>query len=166
MKIIRNVYNNTIDVKNSINTVKNETFENNTVIYLKKISLLSLLGAIIVFLFNGFNALKYSLFYNTKIETINFINYNFGKAVGMFFAYFIIGTLGLLFFGFIINLFSRERLVLTFNKLYQSLEPIILFGAISYFVPGLIIWSIIRFINISKELKKDLKIKNSIEQRE
>jgi len=166
MKIIRVVYNNTIDVKNSINTVKNETFENNTVIYLKKISLLSLLGATDERM--AIMAITISISTNVKplLFIINFINYNFGKAVGMFFAYFIIGTLGLLFFGFIINLFSRERLVLTFNKLYQSLEPIILFVAISYFVPGLIIWSIIRFINISKELKKDLKIKNSIEQRE
>lgn len=165
MNIIKETYNNTLSIELSLKLLNERNFENNLLIYIKKITLLSIIAAIIIFLINSYDALRYYLFFETNIEIINFINYNIGKSVGAFFIYFTSGMLGITLIGAFINFFMKEKLIKTYSKIFYSLEPIILFGAIPILIPGLFVWSIFRFIWFLKPIKEK-EIKGTIDQRE
>jgi hypothetical protein len=166
MKLIKEIYNNVFYLNEHINLIKNDSFETISVKYIKKILLLSFFGALIIFLINLFKSLLYYYIYDIKIEVINFLNYNLSKSVGIFFAYFIILTLGILLIGFILNIFLKDTLIRIYTKIFIALEPIILFGAVPLLIPGLLFWCIQRYIFVSKNIFGLKKIKGTIEQRE
>lgn len=166
MNLFKETYKNVIDFRLGIKTLKKKSFEDNTVIYLKKLFFLSLVATFINFFINVFKTTYYYLFFEINIEIINFINYNLGKSLGAFFIYFVTGTLGVIFLGIILAYFLKEKSSIVFSKLYLALDPIILFGAIPILLPGLLIWVIQRFIIISKEFVTKEKIKGTIGQRE
>ncbi len=157
MKIIKQIYKNTIEIENAAKEIVRNSFEENTTKYLKKLAMVSFLAGVFVFLVSSAKTTAYYFLYNINIDLLNFLNYNLGRSVGTFFVYFISGTIGLTFAGLAVGYFSKDRLVRCFERMFYALEPVFLAGWVPVLLPGLFVWSGQRYIAIGKKLKKEEK---------
>lgn len=148
--------------------LSNTSFESTLSDYFSNLILLGLLAGVANLMFGIVKVLYLDIFVNTDVQYLRVVNYSLGTSTSIVLSYLFVGT----FVVFILSILTRPFLPkIKYTSQLQimicSLTPFLLFGWILYFVPGLIVWSLLLFTIGIKSYKHNYKTKKgSIHQRE
>lgn len=154
--------------KNGVSKLSKIPFENTLVDYLQLLLFFGIISAVANLVYSVVKALYLDLFTLVEVQYLRVINYSFGRSMSLLLFYLFAGTFIVFFISLMLKPFTKKiKYTLLLQLLFYSLTPILLFGWVYYFVPGLVIWSIYLLVLGIRQLKSQPKVsKSSINQRE
>jgi len=165
-KEIKKAFAIIVQPEKEFNLLNRRTFEEVLSDYIKLLIGIGIAAGIFNFLYTLGKVLYFAIFMQTDVQYFRMINYVSGTAFSIAFFCWFAGTFILFLLSLLIKpFFKRIKHTKLLQVMMYALMPSLLFGWLTYLIPGLIVWGIILFIIGIKSLKIEEIKKDSIQHR-
>jgi len=135
--------------------------------YLKMVLLVGLASGVFTFLITVLKAFYFDLLLDANVQYLRMVNYSFGQVISIVFLYFFVGTFGIFLLSVLLKILFRVKYTRLLKLIFYSMTPVLVFGWVHIFLPGLFVWAAMLFIIGMRSSRYYVKIKkDSIAQRD
>ncbi|MBL7056118.1 YIP1 family protein [Candidatus Woesearchaeota archaeon] len=167
VKAVKKAFSIISDPKKNFHELEKRTLEETVGYYIRTLLSMGVIAAVLNLIFSLLRALYLNVFVTIDIEYLRMLNYTLGRSSSVFFFYLYAGTFLIFFLAILLNMITKKLGFTDTMKLtLYSTTPLMVFGWIPPTPLPFAVWSLVLFVNGTKNYKITKIDKSSIKNRD